>query len=71
MLDSHHTVLCKVLLGQVVDELTIDEDVDAVLDDLLALFKHALLLCLFDFYHLVHASGLDLTTKDFDLMWSV
>lgn len=41
------------LLGKIVDELPVDEDVDSVVNDLLALFTHLVLLCLLDLSHLV------------------
>lgn len=40
------------LLGEVVDELAVHEDVDAVVDDLLALVAHLVLLRLLDLRHL-------------------
>lgn len=40
------------LLGEVVDQLAVDEHVDAVVDDLLALRSHLILLRLLDLRHL-------------------
>jgi hypothetical protein len=39
------TCVCEDLLREVVDELPVDEAVDAVVDDLLALLAHLVLLC--------------------------
>lgn len=41
------------LLGEVIDELSIDEDVDPVVDDLLAFPPHLVFLRLFNLCHLV------------------
>ena len=43
MLDGHDPCLGEDLLGEVVDELSVDEAADAVVDDLLALVAHLLL----------------------------
>lgn len=43
VLDGHDLVVGEELLGEVVDELSVDEHVDPVVDDLLALGEHALL----------------------------
>lgn len=40
------------LLGEVVDQLAVDEDVDTVVDDLLALAAHLVLLRLLNLRHL-------------------
>lgn len=56
------------LLGEVVDQLPVDEDVDTMLHNLLALLQHALLLSLLDFHNLIHARGLHLAAKDLDLV---
>jgi hypothetical protein len=39
-----HTCVCEDLLGEVVDELPVNEAIDAVVDDLLALLAHLVLL---------------------------
>jgi len=66
--DGANAMVGKVLLGQVVDELAIDEARDAVVDDLLALFAHACLLSLLDLAHDRHRVGLELGAKDLDLV---
>ena len=43
VLDGHDLVVGEELLGEVVDELSVDEHVDPVVDDLLALGEHAFL----------------------------
>jgi len=50
--NGHHAVVGKDLLGEVVDELAVDEAVDAVVDDLHALLAHLLLLRGLDLCHL-------------------
>merc|ERR1719231_991660 len=52
MLDRHETRVCKELLRKVVDKLAVDEAVDAVLSDLLALLAHFIPLRLLDLSHL-------------------
>lgn len=44
MLDGHDAGVGEDLLGEVVNELAIDEAVDAVVDDVLALLAHLVLL---------------------------
>ena len=46
MLNGHDACVCKDLLGEVIDELPIDEAVDAVADDGLYLGPHLVSLCL-------------------------
>ena len=58
----------EALLGQVVDELAVDEDRAAVPDDLLDLVEHLLLLGLLDLGHLGDAVHLDLRAVDLDLV---
>ena len=57
MFDRSHARFGEELLGVVVNQLTVDEAVDAVTDDLFALALHLLSLRLFDFRHLGH--GID------------
>ena len=52
MLNGHDTSVCKDLLGEVVDELSVDEAVEALADDVLHLGAHLLLLCLLYICHL-------------------
>jgi hypothetical protein len=52
VLDGHNSLVSKELLGVVVDELSVDEDVDVVLADQLHLVLHLLLLGQLDFGHL-------------------
>mmetsp|Transcript_6458 Transcript_6458/g.17792 ORF Transcript_6458/g.17792 Transcript_6458/m.17792 type:complete len:494 (-) Transcript_6458:201-1682(-) len=68
VLDGHDAGLFEQLLRVVVDELAVDEDVDAVVDDLLALGAHLVLLGLLDGGHLGHAVDLDAAAEDLDLV---
>jgi hypothetical protein len=40
MLDGHHASVCEDLLGEVVDQLAVDEAVDAVVDNVFHLHCH-------------------------------
>lgn len=53
---SRHTCICKDLLRKVVYELAVDEAVDAMTDNLLALLPHLLLLSCLNLAHL-HVLG--------------
>mmetsp|Transcript_56005 Transcript_56005/g.93095 ORF Transcript_56005/g.93095 Transcript_56005/m.93095 type:complete len:336 (-) Transcript_56005:260-1267(-) len=68
VLNGHDTVGGKVLLGEVVDELTVDEAVDTVADDLLALGTHTGALSVLDFSDLGDRVDLDLGAIDLDLV---
>ena len=58
VLDGHHARLREDLFGEVVDELTVDETTDAVVDDLLAFVAHLLLLWgVYGVYGMVRCDG--------------
>lgn len=59
------------LLGEVVDELPIDEHVDSVIDDLSALFTHLILLRLLDLSHLVFFSFFDSKNRLFVIVCAI
>ena len=56
------------LLGVVVDQLAIDEDIDVMGDDLVDLGLHLLLLSLFDLRELGSGVDADARAKDLDLI---
>lgn len=68
VLDDHDAGVSHQLLWVVVDELTVDEDVWFVGEDLVDLLLHLHLLCFFDLGHFHDGIDLDLGTKDLDLV---
>ena len=68
VLDGHDALLGEDALGQVVDELPVDEDVAPVGDDLVALLPHLVLLGLLDLGHLGHGVDADAAAVDLDLV---
>lgn len=68
VLDSHQAGIGEKLLGIVVDELTIDEDVAAVRNDSFHFCSHLGLLGRFDFGDLGSRLDTDATAKHFDLV---
>mmetsp|Transcript_16025 Transcript_16025/g.49926 ORF Transcript_16025/g.49926 Transcript_16025/m.49926 type:complete len:240 (+) Transcript_16025:818-1537(+) len=68
VLDHHDARVDEPLLGQVVDELAVDEDVAAVRDDLVHLRVHLGALRRLDLRHLGHRVGLDLGAVELDLV---
>jgi len=52
VLNGHDTSVCKDFLREIVDELAVDEAVEALTDDVLHLGPHLLLLCLLYICHL-------------------
>ena len=55
MLNGDHPRLSEYLFGEVVDQLSVDEARNTVVNDLLALVAHLLLLRLFNFRYFGHA----------------
>ena len=51
--DDDDTSLSEYLFREIVDELSVNETGDTVVDDLLALVTHLGLFCLFDFCYLM------------------
>mmetsp|Transcript_40486 Transcript_40486/g.96218 ORF Transcript_40486/g.96218 Transcript_40486/m.96218 type:complete len:301 (-) Transcript_40486:646-1548(-) len=68
VLDCHHARVRKQLLREVVDQLTVDEAVDAVVDDLLHLVPHLVLLRGLDIRHLLHRLRADPRAVDLNLV---
>ena len=68
MLDRHDTGVRKELLRVVVDELPIDEGIDALRDDLVALVLHLLPLGELDLCHFAHAVGAHASAIHLDLV---
>mmetsp|Transcript_19598 Transcript_19598/g.28934 ORF Transcript_19598/g.28934 Transcript_19598/m.28934 type:complete len:354 (-) Transcript_19598:412-1473(-) len=68
MFNGHNTVLSKDGLGKVVNELTVNENVCSMSNNLLTLLTHLVLLCLFNLRHLIHGINLDTTSINFDLI---
>mmetsp|Transcript_20674 Transcript_20674/g.48868 ORF Transcript_20674/g.48868 Transcript_20674/m.48868 type:complete len:547 (+) Transcript_20674:69-1709(+) len=68
VLDGHDALLGEDALGQVVDELPVDEDVAPVRGDLAALGPHLVLLGLLDLGHLGHGVDADAAAVDLDLV---
>ena len=68
VLDGHDARVGEQLLGVVVDELTVDEDVGAVLADALHLLLHLLLLGELELGHLGHRVDLDARAEHLDLV---
>lgn len=56
VLDSHDASVREYLLREVVDQLSVDEAVDAVVDDLAALVAHLVSLRFLDVCHLRNAA---------------
>ena len=68
MLNHGDTSLLKELLGVVVDELTVDEDIGLVGKDFVNLGLHLALLSVLNLTNLVHRVDLDLGAHDLDLV---
>ena len=66
--DGHDAAFGKDGFGVVVDELSVDENVASVCENLVAFGFHFFLFGLFDFRHLGHAVDLDAAAVDFDFV---
>mmetsp|Transcript_13265 Transcript_13265/g.26504 ORF Transcript_13265/g.26504 Transcript_13265/m.26504 type:complete len:483 (-) Transcript_13265:112-1560(-) len=66
--DGHDAVFGEDLLGEVVDELAVDEAVDAVVHDFLAFAAHLVLLGLLDLRHFGEGVHFDAGAPDLDFV---
>lgn len=68
MLDGNNSCISENLLRVVVDQLPVDENIDALSNDLLTFGLHLGLLCLLNFSNAVQAVGLHTSTIHLDLV---